>query len=353
MDVVLKALDNQSPDFSQCSIILDVLETCCMLQFDIVRDICVQFIIDHWMDYKTWLSVVTVTYKLGLLDVKNKAQSLALWNFSIVKKTESFLDLSPDELINYLNDDRLHVTEGEFEVFEAGCNWIDKNPDERLFYALNILKTIRFKEMSTFDIKSMLHYSSVRDTPQSELIIECILEIRDGVLNQSCEACNIMIEDEDKEKNAPDSPQSLHNSFSSSSSFNSSFRFMKSFKRKRRTTSQCSCFDTCTITTAQSLLEKEQRVLPLIPCFVGSVPFKDYKQDPEWTPRKSLTPKNKWPYLFQWNGSTPVPFLHLTKIDEGLSEAVGYKVLVKGKKFHYYTVISYILLSHRRLYVFA
>uniref|UniRef100_A0A1B6EGB5 BTB domain-containing protein n=4 Tax=Clastoptera arizonana TaxID=38151 RepID=A0A1B6EGB5_9HEMI len=333
MDIVLKALIIKSPDFTKCSKILNVLETSCMFQFNSIRDQCIEFIVNHWMDCNTFLSVKSVANKMGLLDLQNMAESLALWNFKEVKKTDTFLDLSTDELISYLDDDRLNVTDSEFEVFEAGCNWIDKNPDERLFFSLNILKTIRFKYMSTFDIKSMLHYSSVRDTPQSELIIECIYDIRNDVLNESCVVCNA-VEDDDR----GDRPESPHSPISFSPS--SSFKFIRSFKRKRRTTSQCSCFDTCTVMTAQKLLDRNKRMLPMVPCFVGVLPMKNKDLDDDWTQRNlvneriSVNDKNKCPYIFQWNGSEPDPIIHLSKIDDGPTGAIGFKVVVKDFNFY-------------------
>lgn len=311
-------------DFTKCYNILEVLEASSMLQFDYIQKECIKFIIRSWLDKETWLPTSNVADKLGLSDLKRKTKALALWNFSEVRKTEHFLHLTPDEVIAYLNDDRLRTTEGEFEVFEAGVNWIELRPDERLFYSLPLLRLVRFKAMDNFDISNMLHFTSVRDTPQAELIVQCVLEIKDGVLNVSCESCN------------PPVPEDLDVSLESGkSSPLPTGMFFKSLKRKRRTTSHCTCFDNTTIKIAQELLDREVRCLPLIPCIAASLPTTPVISIEPLSPRQKSKQKTKLPYLFHFDGETLVPFIHLTKVDEGFSEAVGFKVVIKGKSFLY------------------
>lgn len=304
-------------DFTKCQNVLEVLEASCMLQFDFIQKECIKFIICSWLDEETWLLTSNIADKLGLSELKHKTKTLALWNFSEVRKTEHFLYLSPEEVVEYLSDNRLRTTEGEFEVFEAGVNWIEFSPDDRLFYTLPLLKVVRFKDMETFDIRNMLHFTSVKDTPQAELIVECILEMKDGLLNQSCETCN------------PPALEDLESGLESGkSSPLPTGIFFRSLKRKRRTTSHCTCFDNTTVKIAQEILEKEARCLPLIPCVGASFPFNP-PQSVE-SPRMKFRQKKKWPYMFQWNGEQLVPFIHLSKIDEGLTEAMGYKVVIKG-----------------------
>jgi len=318
LEFILQTLNGTEIDFSKSSNILQVLETSCMLQFNKLQNECMKYIVCSCLNKETWLLTANVADKLGLIDLKLKTKTLALWNFTEVRKTEYFLYLSPDEIIEYLSDDRLRTTEGEFEVFEAGVNWIEFNPDDRLFYSLPLLRTVRFKEMESFDIRNMLHYTSVKDTPQAELIVQCILEMKEGVLNHSCEACNLPeVEEQDTVEPGKSSP--LPTSM-----------FFKNLKRKRRTTSHCSCFDDITVKTSHELLDKGRRRLPLVPCVAASFPL--CSTTPDETPRLKLRKKNKWPYVFQWDGTNLVPLVHLSKIDEGPAEAMGYKVVVKDLK---------------------
>lgn len=341
-------MTTKSIDFTKCESILDVLEASCMLQFDSIRDACIKFIISSWLDQETWLPTAALADKLGLTKLQHKAKMLALWNFSKVRRTQSFLSLEYEELFEYLNNDKLRVQESEFEVFEAVVTWIENSPEERLFHSIPLLSVVRFKEISTFDIKSMFHYSVIQDTPQAELILECLLEIQNGTLNQSCEACNTVVDDID----VFESSRNRHSSVSSSSScqnspvsssrsrqnsFSSACNFViRSTKRKRRTTSHCTCFDPTTITSAENLLVSGPRMLPLVPCVAANIPVKSSDITP--SPRQKWKEKSKQPYLFFWDGKKPVPFLHLEKIDQGPAEAVGYKVITKGNIY----LITYI-----------
>lgn len=344
MRFLLEAVTTKSVDFTKCESILEVLEASCMLQFDSVQDECIKFIISSWLDQETWLPTAAVADKLGLIKLQHKAKMLALWNFSEVRKTQSFLTLTHDELSEYLNNDKLRIKESEFEIFEAVVTWIENSPEERLFYSIPLLSAVRFRDISTFDIKSMFHYSVIQDTPQAELILECLLEIRNGTLNQSCEACNTIVDDADVMdscrnhhssvssssscQNSPvSSSRSRHNSFSSACNF-----VVRSTKRKRRTTSHCTCYDPTTISSAENLLVKGPRVLPLVPCVVANIPVKS--SDIIHSPRQKWREKSKQPYLFFWDGKQPVPFLHLEKIDQGPAEAMGYKVVTKDLKLY-------------------
>lgn len=344
MKFLLEAVSTKSVDFTKCESVLDMLEASCMLQFDTIRDTCIKFIISSWLDQETWLPTSAVADKLGLTKLQHKAKMLALWNFSEVRKTQSFLSLAHDELLVYLNNDKLRVKESEFEVFEAVVTWIENCPEERLFHSIPLLSTVRFRDISTFDIKSMFHYSVVQDTPQAELILECVLDIRSGTLNQSCEACNTVVDDTDVMESSRDrhssvssssscqnspvsSNRSRHNSFSSACNF-----VVRSTKRKRRTTSHCTCFDPTTIASAENLLVKGPRTLPLVPCVVANIPVKS--SDIVHSPRQKWKEKSKQPYIFFWDGKKPVPFLHLEKIDQGPAEPVGYKVIIKDLKMY-------------------
>lgn len=290
-----------------------------MLQFDFMLNLCTGYIQSTWMDKDMWLTIANLADKLSLTDLKRTAKTLALWYFSEVRKTEQFLCLSFEEIIDYLNDDTLRTVEGEFEVFEAGVTWIEHSPDDRLFHSIPLLKAVRFKQVEPFDIRNMLHFSSVKDTPQAELIVECILEIINGVLNQKCETCNPpLVDDQDSVDSGQSSPLT-------------SGVFFKQLKKKQRTTSKCTCFDNQTMETAKELVNREGRCLPLVPCVVASFPSSLQVRTHFLSPRQIVGQKNKRPFVFQWDGTKLSPFVHLKKIDQGLAGPVGYTVVTKGK----------------------
>jgi hypothetical protein len=99
-------------------------------------------------------------------------------------------------------------------------------------------------------------------------------------------------------------------------------------------------FAAATITVARRLLSTPSRTLPLLPCVVGHkrewIDFQQRGSNDDNEDEK-ITADDGKPYLIYYQkGKTqhPVPFLHLSKADEGPLEPTGYKVICKGMCLH-------------------
>ncbi|XP_075222936.1 kelch repeat and BTB domain-containing protein 8-like [Lycorma delicatula] len=318
MRIILQSILDEELDFSKCDNVLALLETSCMLQFDKIKDKCIKYMMNHWLCEDNLLPTVLLADKLGLVELHKKTKAMSLWMFSKIKETQSFLDVSPEFIIEYLDNKNLRTTKGEFEVFEAVIIWVEYNLEDRLFYTLQLLSVIRFQDISSFDLKNMIFYTMIKDTPQAELMIECLLKLREDKLNKDCEICF----NNDLDENCDELPQSP-----SSGSVT---------KRKRRITARCTCLDPTTIEAAKKLLVKKSRTLSLMPCIVASVSAVNQfiNCDSPSVIKGRVKEKTGKPYVYCWNGEDLSPVIYLSKIDEGPTEAVGYRTICKDLKIY-------------------
>lgn len=89
------------------------------------------------------LGIMNLAEAFSCLDLSTAARTFSQRNFIEVVKQEEFLDLSIDSLLKLLSSEYICI-EHEFQVFEAGLNWILHNPSERRQSLVQILECIRF-----------------------------------------------------------------------------------------------------------------------------------------------------------------------------------------------------------------
>ncbi|PNF26616.1 hypothetical protein B7P43_G11345, partial [Cryptotermes secundus] len=151
-----------------------------MLQFESIQKTCVEMIVHQWLSVSTCLQTMVTAEELDLMTLHHKAQALALWEFSKVKETDAFLELPVGYIEKYLGNDGLNVTQGEFEVFEAGLCWLQDKPEERKECVLRILDCVRFADIPLSDIKTMLLYPVIGENTEYVQIVQSIIYIKGG-----------------------------------------------------------------------------------------------------------------------------------------------------------------------------
>ncbi len=149
--------------------------------------ICQEFLVDK-MDPK--LADVTFTidiYRMakanGLTDIEDESWGVMLEKFQDIKETDSFKELSDTELLEYISDDGLNVS-NDNPVFEAVVNWVRHDVDNR---------KARFKNL--MNCVTLLHCSLdfLRDTVRTEPLMkiwECYEDLAD-VLCQQAESTSL------------------------------------------------------------------------------------------------------------------------------------------------------------------
>jgi hypothetical protein len=382
MAVLLQSVNRKEVDILKSNDILSVLQASSMLQFESIQKICVEMIVHQWLTILTCLQTMVTAEELDLITLHHKAQALALWEFSQVRETDAFLELPIGYAEKYLRNDGLNITVGEFEVFEAGLCWLQDKPEERKEYVRRILYCIRFADISLSDIKTMLLYPVIGENTECVQIVQCIICIKEGknpeemlcVTESDVQAQTsrhsldvdgeILLDKEEncvsKQKKAKeckcaskkakvqvydDRVKVLNNCYCCCISIEEAATPVYDGKLAAETShemdndihkSEHVQFSTRTVAIARRLLSAPSRALPLLPCIVG------HKRD--WTgfrrrdsnydkQRGKVTAGDGKPYLIYFQeGKTQhlVPFLHLSKANEGPIELTGYKVICKG-----------------------
>jgi hypothetical protein len=99
-------------------------------------------------------------------------------------------------------------------------------------------------------------------------------------------------------------------------------------------------FTAATVAVARRLLSIPSRTLPLLPCVVGHkrdwIDFQQRDSNDNHEGEKITAGDGKPYVIYYQEGKTqhPVPFLHLSKANEGPVEPTGYKIICKGMCLH-------------------
>lgn len=114
---------------------------------------------DYMIEIMTILSCL-VYHELAQLyslpKLEEAAKKLMLQRFTHVYKTEAFLELLVDQLIAYISDDKLTVTD-EGNVFDAIVRWIGHKEGDRLCLINKVMQYCRFAHCSTKYLSEVVH----------------------------------------------------------------------------------------------------------------------------------------------------------------------------------------------------
>lgn len=122
----------------------ELLSAASLLQLQSITDECVDYLIKHLESVNAlWLKALGDLYNLKKLSEAGKKS--ALKNFSKIKHSDEFLNLTINEVVNYLSDEYLNASKED--VFNAAIEWINFDKAERNNNSLQLLKCIRYSEM--------------------------------------------------------------------------------------------------------------------------------------------------------------------------------------------------------------
>lgn len=385
MEILLEAITRKEVDILKSNDILSVLQASSMLQFESIQKTCVEMIVHQCLTVLTCLQTMVIADELDLIMLRHKAQALALWEFSQAKETDAFLELPIGYMEKYLGNDGLNITQGEFEVFEAGLSWLQDKPEERKEYVLRILDCVRFTDIPLSDIKTMLLYPVISENTEYIQVVQCVICIKEGrnpeeifSINESdtqhqtsgvsLEADGEMLLDEEEKDVSEQNRIEQCKCVSKKSK-------VHVYGGTVKVLNNCCCccasvedlvtriedgdlvvgtshpsgkdiherdhvqFSAATVACAKQLLSRPSRMLPLFPCVVG------HKRDQQRFQRRDsydnncgkITAGGGKPYLIYFQEGKiqcPVPYLHLSKANEGPVEPTGYKVICTGTYWH-------------------
>ena len=141
-----------------------------LLQLASVKQACVEFL--HRVLHPTnCLGIRSFADTYSCVDLVEAADVFAVKNFSEVARSEEFLTLSPEEVVEMISREELNVRTEE-EVFEAISAWVRRELDERKDFLPELLKNVRLPLISP---------QYLCDTVSSDELIRSNLACRDLV----------------------------------------------------------------------------------------------------------------------------------------------------------------------------
>ncbi|XP_075448809.1 kelch-like protein 35 [Ascaphus truei] len=118
-----------------------ILEASDLLQICRLRDVCVKFL-EKQLHPCNCVGIMKFADSFSILSLSEKSKKLMLEGFSEVSCHEEFLDLSKEELIEYLSNEHLVVSKEEV-VFEAVMRWVTVNGSIRKKDLKDLLEHVR------------------------------------------------------------------------------------------------------------------------------------------------------------------------------------------------------------------
>lgn len=124
----------------------NLLSASSLLQLASVKQACVEFL--HRVLHPTnCLGIRSFADTYSCVDLVEAADVFAVKNFSEVARSEEFLTLSPEEVVEMISREELNVRTEE-EVFEAISAWVRREEDERKDFLPELLKNVRLPLIS-------------------------------------------------------------------------------------------------------------------------------------------------------------------------------------------------------------
>lgn len=155
--------------------ILSVLQAACMLQFDKVRNSCLQRVNDI-LRLDNCIKIWVVTEELSLKPICSKAKLLALQEFMEIRDSESVLELNLEQILDYLGNIYLK-TDSELTVFQTSMKWWYEHSEYFMGNVtdllLKLLSCVDFKNLDENSFNEIMVYP---DISNNKIIIE-ILEV--------------------------------------------------------------------------------------------------------------------------------------------------------------------------------
>ncbi|KAL9957686.1 hypothetical protein ACROYT_G034611 [Oculina patagonica] len=131
---------------------MKLLQLLSYLKLEEANIACERFTIDH-LRTKNCIEFLQLAETLDLEQLKQKAMEYIQWNFLQVANEEDFVKLTAPQITSLLGSNNLKVRR-EDRVYEAVWKWYKHDPERRDQDLDVVLKTIRFRQISTKFLKT-------------------------------------------------------------------------------------------------------------------------------------------------------------------------------------------------------
>ncbi|XP_035685468.1 kelch-like protein 30 [Branchiostoma floridae] len=147
----------------------DILQAAHMLQAEDVQECCQKFI-EKNLCPSNCVGVMCLADMYGLCSLKTTAKRKAVSQFSEVGRSEEFLSLSTQKLLDLLEDKELRV-ENEDDVVLSVIRWLDHEPESRKTEVSRILPVICLSLVRVSVLEKLEVHPAIQESP------ECLAKI--------------------------------------------------------------------------------------------------------------------------------------------------------------------------------
>ncbi|XP_069615502.1 kelch-like protein 35 [Ranitomeya imitator] len=144
MNVLLDFMYGGNPNIEEDNV-EDILQASDLLHICSLRDECVKFL-DSQLDPSNCLGIMKFADMLSIISLSEKSKKLMLECFEEVSCHEEFLELTKEELTEYLSSDNLVVSKEE-TVYEAVMRWVKENKSRGREALKDLLEHVRLPLM--------------------------------------------------------------------------------------------------------------------------------------------------------------------------------------------------------------
>lgn len=171
---------------------LIVLQAACMLQFDKVKSICLERI-NEMLRLDNCIRIWNITEQLSLKPIYLKAKLMALQEFAEVCNSDSLLELTLDQLLDYLGNIYLNC-HSELTVLQTGMKWWYEHSehfsDESTNIFLKLLSCVDFGSLDFNSFNEILIYPDIND---DKFLMEILITLRKLKKNDPLDAVSDIV----------------------------------------------------------------------------------------------------------------------------------------------------------------
>ncbi|XP_071488442.1 kelch-like protein 13 [Diadema antillarum] len=120
------------------------------LKMHSVINICIQYLTSV-LALENCIGVLHLSRKFNFKDLEKDAHDFIVDNFTAVAERPEFQSLKYDDMCFFLRQDRMSIG-SEIELFKIGARWIDHDKHNRVRYAPQLMKHIRFPLIASDDL---------------------------------------------------------------------------------------------------------------------------------------------------------------------------------------------------------
>ena len=164
-----------------------LVEACGILLLNDLKSICDQFTLPQ-LEIANCIGMFRNASLYGLQRIQEAARRLMTADFVSVVSTNGFMELSSEELVQYISDDDVSV-DSEDAVLESVLKWVRHDPDERKTALVTILESVRLQFCTGIYLNKVLDSCDVL-TPETRSYLKVALKLHVAPTSALSGTCN-------------------------------------------------------------------------------------------------------------------------------------------------------------------